>query len=217
MDVTLNDLMTIEPRLVALSEKTVADRERTWRDDAVVSWAVTTRITPPHLPALHGGELILVPSRVAEELTEGVPALVREARFLGASGVVLPIGFRISQRLDRANELPVLLWRGELTPDTETVINRELTECRGNLYRVGSELERRMADIAVASAGVDALVRVVLAATDLPIRVVDGGGRVLAAMHGRVRRPDQNMIFPRNAKQHASVAGPRYQDRRFAG
>ena len=69
-----------------------------------------------------------------------------EARLLGASGVVVPFGFRLSNALEHPDQLPVLRWHGEFTPDTETLINRELTECRGNLYRVGSELERRMAD-----------------------------------------------------------------------
>lgn len=182
MDVTLDDLLTLDPRLAPLSEATSNGGPRHWRDDIVVSWAVTTRTTHPHLPVLHGGELILVPTRVAEGLAELLPALLREARLLRASGVVLPAGAR-GDRLpvEGDGDLPILIWHGDISSGTETLINRELTECRGNLYRVGSELERRMADVAVTSSGIDALVRVVASAADLPVRVTDANGRTLAA------------------------------------
>ncbi len=75
----------------------------------------------------------------------------------------------------------VLVWDGDLTADTETGINRLLTECRGNLYRVGSELERQMTDLAASHSGLSALVQTTSDLSGLPIQVTDAQGRLLAA------------------------------------
>ena len=75
----------------------------------------------------------------------------------------------------------VLVWDGGLTGETETAINRLLTECRGNLYRVGSELERRMTDLAASRAGLSELVRTASELSGLAIHVTDTQGRLLAA------------------------------------
>lgn len=182
MDVTLEDLLTMEPRLVALAGTAAPEALQCSLADTVVSWAVTTRISPPHLPALHGGELILVPARVADVLGDAFADLLREAQLLRASAVVAPVAAHDAARLGGVSaSLPILVWQGQITADIETVINRELTECRGNLYRVGTELERRIADVAVTSAGIEVLARVASEATGLPIRVYDAAQRLLAS------------------------------------
>jgi hypothetical protein len=75
----------------------------------------------------------------------------------------------------------LLRWDGDLTADTETGINRLLTECRGNLYRVGSELERKMTDLGASRSGLRALVQTTSNLSGLPVRVTDAQGRLLAA------------------------------------
>src|SRR5438067_1429285 len=68
MDITLDDLLALEPRLapahsrdsLAVGNASIADRE--------VSWAVSARATAPHLPSLRGKELLLIGPRAAEGL-----------------------------------------------------------------------------------------------------------------------------------------------------
>ncbi len=182
MDVTLDDLLIIEPRLgliecsgpASLADRTVAD--------GPVSWAVTTRALTPHLSNLRGGELILALPRVVSELGEGFRLLLREAAARDASAVVVE-----AQSADTVGPvaaelgIPMLIWRGELALDTETSINRLLTEWRGSLYRVGSEFERQVADIGGANAGVGPVLRVASSVSGLALSVTDAHGRKIAA------------------------------------
>ena len=180
MEITLADLLALEPRLSAGGES---------RDPAVsegrasveVSWAVSARTTPPHLPPLRGSEVLLVSSRVTAAVGAELPALVREAQVRDVSAVV----FERADVETRATypgspDAGVLLWAGELTTETETGINRLLTECRGNLYRIGTEFERQMTDLAANKSGIASLVQAAFDLSRLPAVVVDGQGRTLA-------------------------------------
>lgn len=188
MDITLSELQILEPRLrvPARAIRTV-DPERAL-GKVHVSWAVSARATPPHLPSLRGGEILLLPERVTAGLGSGLPSLLREARLRGISAVVLGSGVRFDVTGDSVAEgIPLLEWDGELGAEAETAINRQLTECRGNLYRIGSELERQMADLAASESGISALVRVATAASGLPISIEDASGRELASSAERER------------------------------
>lgn len=181
MDVTLDDLLIIEPRLSLLGSigsDAAADHPA---HDVPASWAVTTRALAPHLPNLRGGEIILALPRVVSELGDGFSLLLREAATRNASAVVIANGAsgKIGHTA-RLLGLPVLTWRGELALDTETSINRRLTEWRGSLYRVGSEFERQVADIGGANAGVGPVLRVASDVSGLALSVTDTSGRKLA-------------------------------------
>jgi purine catabolism regulator len=182
MDITLNDLMTLEPRLTLL-RGAVGSYEAPDAFDAIeISWAVSARLTSPHLPVLRGGELLLVPARVALELSEGLPALLREGRARQVSAIVLSRGTLDQARIvAEIKDTPIFEWSDDLVGDTEMTINRRLTECRGALYRIGTEFERQMADLAVNRAGIGALVRSASEAAGLPIAVLDPNGKILTS------------------------------------
>lgn len=182
MDVTLNDLLILDPRLTARTHLGAGESSGVSYEQTVVSWAVTIRATPPHVPVLNGGELIVVPQRVVLGLGSALPGLIREARALGASAVILPKSFDFGSDESLACALPMLHWNEVVNHDTETVINRELTEWRGNLYRIGSELERRMTEVAMNNAGIKALVQGVAEVSGLPVRILDRRGRLLVSM-----------------------------------
>ena len=148
----------------------------------VVSWVVSARTTAPHLPLLRGGEVVLIPPRVTAVVGGELPALLREAKLRDVAAVVFEQGEPGIGSLDPLSDsVAVLVWDGDLTGDTETGINRLLTECRGNLYRVGSELERQMTDLAASHAGLSTLVQTASDLSGLPIQVTDVQGRLLAA------------------------------------
>jgi PucR family transcriptional regulator, purine catabolism regulatory protein len=183
MEVTLDDLLVLEPRLAWRADE-IDPSARQAEERRVVSWIVSARTTAPHLPLLRGGEVVLVSSRVTAVVGRDLPALLREATLRDVAAVVFQRGERGSASLDATgNVVPMLVWDGDLTAETETSINRLLTECRGNLYRVGTELERQMTDLAASRAGLSELVRTASELSGLPMCVTDSQGRLLSASH----------------------------------
>jgi purine catabolism regulator len=183
MEITLDDLLVLEPRL-ARRAKGGETSELATGEERVVSWVVSARTTAPHLPLLRGGEVVLVSSRVTAVVGGDLPALMREASLRDVAAVVFERDARETSGLSSTGDaVPVLVWDGDLTGETETAINRLLTECRGNLYRVGSELERQMTDLAASRAGMSELVRTASELSGLIIRVTDAQRRPLAASH----------------------------------
>lgn len=185
MEISLADLLTMEPALVPTTSDGNRDLGNASSFATTVTWAVTARTTSPHLPLLRGGELVMIPNRVIDEIGDEIPALLREASLRDVSAVVVakhhPQGYRT---YPVSNGVPVLGWMTELTADTETVINRLLTECRGNLYRIGTELEREMADAATNQTGLESLLDTLLRSSGMPIFVEDATGRRVAASPG---------------------------------
>src|SRR5690606_36491381 len=140
-------LLIIEPRLRLLEGTGGIPSGYRLPAGGRASWAVTTRALAPHLPTLRGGEIIVALPRVVAELGDGFALLLREAMSRDASAVVVARDSADSvATVADAIAMPVLTWRGELALDTETSINRRLTEWRGALYRLGSEFERQVAD-----------------------------------------------------------------------
>jgi purine catabolism regulator len=182
MEITLSDVLTLEPGLVDYHEMNGPAGEFPSADEVEVSWAVTARGTAPHLPHLRGGEIVLVSARVAAAIASDLPALVREAALRNVSAIVLEQGIAASQTTyPESPVVRILRCKRQVTADTEPALNRLLTEQRGMLYRVGSELERQLSDLAVNQAGLGALVRIVAEVTGLPLEIRDAKGRVLAA------------------------------------
>src|SRR4051812_20981909 len=154
MDITLADLMHLEPRLSPGSDCTEAVQTATGLDLTEVSWAVTARATAPLLPALRGGELLLIPARVSAEIGEELPALLEQAKSRAVSAFVFADFDPALQRarVDFGASWP-LQWQGELGTEAESSINRLLTECRGTMFRVGTELERALNELASRQTG----------------------------------------------------------------
>ncbi|MBA3449728.1 MAG: helix-turn-helix domain-containing protein [Chloroflexia bacterium] len=180
MDITLGNLLVLEPAIVAAGNSDVVPNGTRGCASRTVSWAVTARTTAPHLPPLRGGEVLIIPIRVTREVGQELPALLREAALRDVSAVIFAADDpRAGELHPKSTEIPVLQWNGELTADTETVINRLLTECRGNLYRLGTELERQLADASASHSGIETLAQVVSHSSGLPLTVVDPLGRRL--------------------------------------
>ena len=182
MEITLDDLKVLEPRLIWGAAGRDAS-EKAAKGCAVVSWVVSARSTAPHLPHLRGGEVVLIPPRVTAVIGGELPALAREAKLRNVAAVVFERGGAGVLDIESIDEVAPLYWDGDLTADTETGINRLLTECRGNLYRVGSELERAMTDLGSSRSGLSVLVQTTSDLSGLPMRVIDAQGHLLEASH----------------------------------
>ena len=181
MEITLEDLLVLEPRL-AWGPEASEDSSMDSRGRGVVSWIVSARTTVPHLPLLRGREVLLISPRVTAVVGGELPALLREAKLRDVAAVVFQQGEPSIGSVNPLNDgVAVLVWEGDLTADSETGINRLLTECRGNLYRVGTDLERQLTDIAASHSGLSTLVQTTSDLSGLPMQVTDAQGRLLAA------------------------------------
>jgi hypothetical protein len=197
MDITLDDLLVLEPRL------SVREGEASLEDDAphlaaAISWAVSARTTSPFLPSLRGGEVVLVPARVSAALEDELCDLVREAGLRGASALVFSRGdTRVARCLPALSGLAFLEWPERLNGDAEAAINRALTECRSSLYQVGSDLERQLTDFAASRAGLDALVRLVANVSGIPVEIQDAhGGPIATSREGAARGHPGGLVEP---------------------
>jgi hypothetical protein len=181
MDITLDDLRLLEPRLRRV-DTSRGDARPPDPDRLVeVTWAVSARTTAPHLPLLRGGELLFVPPRVMAILATARTALVEEAKARGVSAIVLEASAAADTTYPLSDDLAVWYWHGPITEETEADINRLLTAFRGTFYRVGGALERQLTDLAMNGGGLNALVQAAAETSGLPMAVYDARGRALAA------------------------------------
>src|SRR5215208_2306043 len=118
MEITLDDLLVLEPRLASGKESYAAsDTDSGLR--RAVSWVVSARTTAPHLPVLRGGEVVLIPSRVTAIVGRDLPALLREAALRDVGAVAFQRDEPRAGNRDSTNDaIPVLYWDGELTAET---------------------------------------------------------------------------------------------------
>jgi PucR C-terminal helix-turn-helix domain len=223
MEISLDDLIVLEPRLKWGAEDCDVSGQAA-KGYAVVSWVVSARSTAPHLPHLRGGEVVLIPPRVTAVIGGELPALMREAKLRDVAAVVFARGGAGVPKIYSTDDVTPLYWDGDLTADTETGINRLLTECRGNLYRVGSELERTMTDLGASRSGLRALVQTTSDLSGLPVRVIDAQGHLLVASHqdhfvsgGAFRATDETQVERVLPSGLSLILGPLRPEQRVVG
>lgn len=171
-DIVIGDVLAWEPRLE-------------WQGDAAelprpLTWAVTIHPRIPALPPLRGGELIIVTRRTLDHLKRvemvGWPEIVRLLSAQPVAGLVVDREFDYTP----IPGVPVLRAATELLSDAEAHLNRTITEHRGELYRLGSDLSRALSTASIAGADLDALFAVAGDVGHSELLLFDRPGRVLA-------------------------------------
>src|SRR5688500_16972941 len=118
MEITLDDLLVLEPRLAWGVEPWEAS-DMAARGRGVISWAVSARTTAPHLPVLRGGEVVLIPWRVTAIVAGDLPSLLREAKLRDVAAIVFQRSEpRAGSRESLTDAVSMLVWDGELTGET---------------------------------------------------------------------------------------------------
>lgn len=192
MEITLADLTNLESRLSTVADFTESALDAAAALEGEVSWAVTARATAPHLPALRGGELLLIPPRASLEVGAELKALIGQAQAMGICGIVTADFDPAFDRAGKPDEsVPRLCWHGKLNADAESSINRLLTECRGTMFRVGTELERALNEMMARQASLSEMLRRISAISGIAISVFDSKGRELARS-GSTVPPDED-------------------------
>jgi PucR family transcriptional regulator, purine catabolism regulatory protein len=181
-EITLADLLAWEPRLRAARAaggRAPAAGQAVGADlDRELTWAVAARATAPMLPPLRGGELVLLPHRILAESGATIEPLLRELGGHGVAAVLLEAEAVPSGR----PPLPILVLPvGPMGPDLEGELNRLLTQRRGELYRVGTDLGRLLAGLTTAGADVAQVLGATAASIGIPAAVFDARGLLLAS------------------------------------
>lgn len=193
-EITLWDLLAWEPRLTAPVPGTDLDRD--------VDWVITARATPPMLPALRGGELILLPARVFAEVGLPLPLLLNELANQPVAGVV------VEEALPQRLPLPVLTTTA-ITPELEGELNRLLTTRRGDLLRAGNELERTIAALNAREAGLPEIVQALSERVDLPITITTPSGTTLVRSENALVAPPEGRVDPESGWLRFPLGGGR--------
>lgn len=195
-EITLRDLCRWERRLSPLVPSGMpldAMMER------ALSWAVSVRASPPLLPPLRGDELVVLPPRVIEQI-ESTETLDRNAL------VVMLAQQNIAALLtepdftdEPLDTLPVLTLPKPFPHDIEGTLNRLITERRAELYRLGTELSRRLSQAAVDPRGIEALLGTAAELSHRSLVLQDPDGNVIAWGGGDLVPPadDQAMAAAR--------------------
>jgi PucR family transcriptional regulator, purine catabolism regulatory protein len=177
-DITLRDLLHWERGLSYRAPKEDPDDVGL---DRVISWAVMIRAASPILPALRGGEIVIAPPRLLEQVREtemiGRDDLVRMLADQPIAALMVDASF--SEEPLRG--VPLLISNSTFSHEAESVLNRLITERRAELYRLGSELSRSLSTATMVGAGFDALLDAADAAGHRPLVLQSPEGSVLAS------------------------------------
>lgn len=176
-----------------------------------VSWVVTIRATEPVLPPLRGNEIIVVPTLVLDELQAEDTAewrdVVRLADEQGAAAILL----------DRRPEngltprAPLLVASPDFVAGAELLINREITERRSDLYRLGSALARVQTS-APGAGGLSAYLTATEVASGHPLMLVSETGATMGRSRSAPRRLPASVLESANLEGddvEVLVSGPR--------
>ncbi|HEV2066583.1 MAG TPA: helix-turn-helix domain-containing protein [Thermomicrobiales bacterium] len=171
-EITLRDLLAWEPQVGVLRPgQSVTSDDPLDRD---LEWVVTIRSSAPMLPALRGGELVLMPHRAV--LESGVPLgmLVAELASQPVAGVVIDP----PSSPPMMSQLPILSVPA-ISNDLEGEINRLLTSRRGDLLRTGADIERTIADLSARDARPGEVIESLAQRLGLGITITTGTGAII--------------------------------------
>jgi PucR C-terminal helix-turn-helix domain len=178
-ELTLADLVAWDNRLHVPGERGAGEAHRLnghlerW-GERELTWVVTARASAPMLPLLRGGELVILPGRVLSDSGVSLPLLLRELASHDVTGVILD--------LDVPQPAPVpVIQIDSITAELENDLNRLLTQRRGDIYRTGTELGRRLATLTAAGGDLSQVLTETTATLSISAAVVDARAAVMAS------------------------------------
>lgn len=186
-EITLRDLVAWTEMIAAdgapSSDSTSVSDTSLDRD---VEWVVTARSTSPMLPNLRGGELVLLPERVVAETPIGLNMLIQELTNQPVAGVVL------DSREEIVSTLPVLR-AAHIGSELESDLNRMLTTRRGDLLRIGTQIERIINSQRAEETGPEALLEALSLRLGMQFVIASSSGEAIVSTtdaYPRIRRTD---------------------------
>lgn len=177
MNLTLRDLLRWPASSLRLDPEPAADANApTSPLDRPISWPVSMRATPPLLPHLEAGALVLVPAVVLAESRERWPAALRELRRHDIAALVVDSDAGID-----AGVLTLLRSETPVSPELEAALARLLHERRAGLYHRAAELDRALTEAAPRAGDLHRLLAIGAAWSGRDIVLLDGNGAMVAS------------------------------------
>lgn len=171
-----------------------------------VTWATRLRPTPPAFGHLSGGELVLLPAQVLEQLDERLTleAAVEQLAGFGVAAIAL-VG-TISKATRRAADdagVPLLQLpkSADLGP-LERDASRLITERRRAVQRHGQDVGRQLMELAIAGEPLSVLMRSLAGLANRPVALEGRDGRLLAYHPTGSAAPSRQMLEPLLAREH---------------
>ena len=182
MNIVLRDLLRWSESplyATALIATPTAEREAALlHPERTLSWPVTMRATPPMLPHVEAGAIVLLPAQILAEVRPFLPGALHELRRRGVAALVIDPDATLGVAID---DLDLLRARGGVTPDLELVLTRLINARRSRLYRRVSEIDRALTEATLRGRGVQDLLRIGVAQGGRPLLLLDERGRVQEA------------------------------------
>ena len=130
-DITIQDFAAWDARLTLIDSVTAPSA-------ADVSWVVAARSSPPMLPVMRGGEIVLVSPAVIEVVADELPRMSDELVRAGVAAIGLPAGGALPEF---SAAVPLVMFTSDATVEsTADELNRSLADLRSLLYRAGGEI-----------------------------------------------------------------------------
>lgn len=174
-----------------------------------VTWATRIRPAPPAFAHLTGGELVLLPEAVLEQLDERLTLDAAIHQLAGFGVAALALNGTVSKAAKEAAEttgLPLLV-----VPKTadfgplEREAARLITERRREVQRSGQEVLRRLMELAIAGEPLAGLVRALNDVSGRAVVLEGRDGRVLAYQGAPKQGPPRDLLEPLLARERPSV------------
>lgn len=176
MNLTLRDLLRWPDTSLRLDSGSAADTGAAPPPlDRPIAWPVSMRATPPLLPHLEAGALVLVPASVLAAASESLPAALRELLRHDIAALVVGVDAGID-----AGALTLLRSAVPVGPELEAALARRLRERRADLYHRAAELDRALAEAAPRAGDIHRLMVVGAAWSGRDIVLLDGDGAVVS-------------------------------------
>lgn len=166
--------------------------------DREVTWASRIRPTPPAFAHLTGGELVLLPDGVLDQLDERltIDGAVHQLAGFNVAAIVLSTAPSKAAK-DAAEEtgLPLLLLpKGTDQGPLEREAARLITERRRDVQRRGQEVFRRLMELAIAGEPLAGVVRALAELSNRAVILEGRDGRLLAYQVGSGQGPDREAV-----------------------
>ena len=178
MNITLRDLLRWPESplyTTAYASAPPAEREAALlHPDRTLSWPVTMRASPPMLPHVEAGAIVLLSALTLAEVRPMLPGALHELRRRGVSALVIDPG----ESLDIAvGDLDLLRARSGVTPDMEMTLTRLINERRSRLYRRGTEIDRALTEATLRGRSLPELLRIGAIQSNRPLLLLDEHGQ----------------------------------------
>ncbi|MDP8909838.1 MAG: hypothetical protein M3N47_12165, partial [Chloroflexota bacterium] len=183
MNITLRDLLRwseirLRPARLRPTQSSVPSPQSSpeaalLRPDHEVSWPVTMRATPPMLPHVDAGALVLLPATTLAEVRAGLPGALRELKRRGVAALVIDLDAAVE-----AGDLDLLCSPEPVNAELEATLARVVNARRARLYRRGTELDRALTEATLHGRGVSRLLAIGATQGEREVLLLDERGRI---------------------------------------